>query len=1792
MNFNNLVKSILDSKEKGWIELHANLAVLDSTLENYKNGSSEVIDVFLATADVLVATAGLMGADTLPGVVFNLESIKRNYQKYKTEKEAGVVGNDTIAALVASMAAVVNDITDALKTRHPGFAAAAVISAIITTVAKYVSVHASTAAQITEQLRQEQQGMIDIIQNQLSSRKQAVLEQYEALVRQEAALAGVDPAMAIDGQFTTDVNGLIRDLNDEINYKIQQSLELRIDLSHSEIEELKDQYIGEFNTILGGYGDGGEVTQYLNMYLGISVKKSRTRIINQAESDFAAELNGQGDARQKTTEFIDSVRQAFGQANIKNGNVDSFVNQWLAKYEGNLSEVKARILSELAAFKTQVLNGGILLVDEISEDLVGQYMTKQNELDSEFGHFETIAVDQQLTLMYAELSGLVVDDKKRYMSSVWDMHRDSAEALRHKAQRLAAQVDMQEGVDIPDSLFNQLGELYSEINGQIELSQKSVNHVLASYLQDIHSFDHFISNTNAYIEAESNRLDAGFSNIIALLQDIISQLESLLEQPPEEEPDEDGDGIPDDEDPDADGNGIPDSEEDPNNPSEKDSDGDGIPDHLDPDRDGDGIPNEDDPTPDGGSEGGDGGTPGDPAEEGSNNANRRRRIDPLILDLDGDGLEFISLDQSQAKFDLTGDGFATHTSWVKGDDGFLALDKNGDGKINDINELFGSESVTGFEELSALDSNGDGVINAQDAAFNDLLIWQDLNGDGHSSDNEISRLSDFGITEISLTRTAVGSESNDVILDEIGSYVRTDADGNQSSHILGDVQFTIRATYSEFIGEVTLTPDAIATGKVKGYGLMPDLDIAMSLDSAFSQIVMETRAGLTSENIFDRFDDMLISWANAEALTLEDIDSTPNLSLGEDGKVHFAQAGVSLSLAQLGVIKAYTGINNLELNDGVWAGNGGMQSTGRLYEQAWNNIRSNLLVKFAVSQGLTKDVLYTLNYDAATDQLHVPFDMSVSTQRMFELAVQKQGALDTKKKAADLLLLVNILNQFDGEFSNTASQLIKDTLVQAQGAAHQWLVDHQDTVNSVSSNLIFAHDVTGTALSEHIVASDLNNVINAGNGNDVVYARGGDDTIQAGSGNDTVYGGAGNDTITANGGNNTLEGGDGNDLVSGFARGNNTLRGGAGDDTLMLNNDYRNYSSSYSNTFEGGTGNDVLTGLYGKDTYLFNAGDGQDTLTDLGGVDNLVFGAGLSAEQLRVRRSGNDVVLYFVDAQGQETGDSITLTEAFSSSARRIEQLTFADGATLTGTEVHARALVMYGTEGNDTLTGSAQGDTLHGLAGDDVIDALGGNDTVYGGAGNDTITANGGNNTLEGGDGNDLVSGFARGNNTLRGGAGDDTLMLNNDYRNYSSSYSNTFEGGTGNDVLTGLYGKDTYLFNAGDGQDTLTDLGGVDNLVFGAGLSAEQLRVRRSGNDVVLYFVDAQGLETGDSITLTEAFSSSARRIEQLTFADGATLTGTEVHARALVMYGTEGNDTLTGSAQGDTLHGLAGDDVIDALGGNDTVYGGAGNDTITANGGNNTLEGGDGNDLVSGFARGNNTLRGGAGDDTLMLNNDYRNYSSSYSNTFEGGTGNDVLTGLYGKDTYLFNAGDGQDTLTDLGGVDNLVFGAGLSAEQLRVRRSGNDVVLYFVDAQGQETGDSITLTEAFSSSARRIEQLTFADGATLTGTEVHARALVMYGTEGNDTLTGSAQGDTLHGLAGDDVIDALGGNDTVYGGAGNDTITANGGNNTLEGGDGNDLVSGFARGNNTLRGGAGEDTLMLNNDYRNYSSSYSN
>jgi len=77
-------------------------------------------------------------------------------------------------------------------------------------------------------------------------------------------------------------------------------------------------------------------------------------------------------------------------------------------------------------------------------------------------------------------------------------------------------------------------------------------------------------------------------------------------------------------------------------------------------------------------------------------------------------------------FDLDGDKFAEKTGWISGDDGILVVDRNNNGKIDDISEIFGNKDKTnGFETLREFDSNHDGVVDANDTQFDQLKVWQD-----------------------------------------------------------------------------------------------------------------------------------------------------------------------------------------------------------------------------------------------------------------------------------------------------------------------------------------------------------------------------------------------------------------------------------------------------------------------------------------------------------------------------------------------------------------------------------------------------------------------------------------------------------------------------------------------------------------------------------------------------------------------------------------------------------------------------------------------------------------------------------------------------------------------------------------------------------------------------------------------------------------------------------------------------------------------------------------------------------
>lgn len=100
--------------------------------------------------------------------------------------------------------------------------------------------------------------------------------------------------------------------------------------------------------------------------------------------------------------------------------------------------------------------------------------------------------------------------------------------------------------------------------------------------------------------------------------------------------------------------------------------------------------------------------------------------DPLVINLDSNTA---SVSDMKFLFDLDADGKEEEMSFAGKGSGFIALDRNGDGKINDGSELFGTKSGDGFADLAAYDEDGNGWIDEADSIYKDLRIWtKDENG--------------------------------------------------------------------------------------------------------------------------------------------------------------------------------------------------------------------------------------------------------------------------------------------------------------------------------------------------------------------------------------------------------------------------------------------------------------------------------------------------------------------------------------------------------------------------------------------------------------------------------------------------------------------------------------------------------------------------------------------------------------------------------------------------------------------------------------------------------------------------------------------------------------------------------------------------------------------------------------------------------------------------------------------------------------------------------------------------------
>ena len=223
---------------------------------------------------------------------------------------------------------------------------------------------------------------------------------------------------------------------------------------------------------------------------------------------------------------------------------------------------------------------------------------------------------------------------------------------------------------------------------------------------------------------------------------------------------------------------------------------------------------------------------------GLNRSGNFHYYDPLVLDLDGDGIELVKANGwNGVQFDFNGDGIQSATGWVKADDGILVYDRNANGVIDDGSEIFGTDFyhlqniIDGFSALSTLDSNKDNVINNQDIAFNQLKVWRDFNQDGTTQTGELFTLDELDIASLSLDTGNTQNNTNKNAMGKYSTYTKT----NGKQYRLADVNFEIDSVHSEYKEHIAIGETQLKLPNLHGVGMLRDLREAAENNEFFAQ---------------------------------------------------------------------------------------------------------------------------------------------------------------------------------------------------------------------------------------------------------------------------------------------------------------------------------------------------------------------------------------------------------------------------------------------------------------------------------------------------------------------------------------------------------------------------------------------------------------------------------------------------------------------------------------------------------------------------------------------------------------------------------------------------------------------------------------------------------------------------------------------------------------------------------------------------------------------------------------------
>lgn len=1152
--------------------------------------------------------------------------------------------------------------------------------------------------------------------------------------------------------------------------------------------------------------------------------------------------------------------------------------------------------------------------------------------------------------------------------------------------------------------------------------------------------------------------------------------------------------------------------------------------------------------------------------------------DPLIIDLGIPGIELHSL-ANGVNFDLDNNGFAEKTAWIGSEDGFLALDRNKNGRIDNGGELFGdqvilkdgSKSASGFEALAELDENGDGMIDKNDSQFKNLRVWIDANRNGISETNELKNLDEIGVISISLDHTEIS-----FVDEETGSRI-----AESSSVTINRNGIDTTTEISEFWFPVN-SSDTTQGGVVTA-GNVPNIIQAISDDE--------------SGTLFE----LCYNFSESNNIALKRYYLKQILYFITDATdVPINSRGGNIDARDLKVIEQFMGREFV----GVGGSNPNVNAA-EILKAIYTHIENqyfNILNMYS-SLGGYLHATYEYENEAGAKSLDMAFLNSI-----FDEKIANGDDMDSLIYDLGIYLKsfdsTNGSNQFD-EYARHYSTISEHyaEIVELTRTGFTYL--------GTSS----ADSYGGTNNNDFIFGENGNDTLRGGNGMDNIFGGEGSDTLYGDAGNDTLYGNEGNDTLYGGAGNDTLYGDDGDDVLDGGA-GNDILYGGEGNDTYIFAKGYGNDTIIDSD----GLHTIRFKGLTPTDILVNGTGEYDATITIKGTNDTLV---------IKDFRKGGEYANYDLEFDGVKmhvTDKGSPFRHIYGGNGDDVLKAVVDDS-------------IMHAFGGNDTVYGSDGNDIIYGNEGDDALYAGGGDDLVYGGDGNDILDGGEGNDFLYGGSDNDtyvfgryygtdiisdsegvskikmdegvsldeldiisvgedvvialkdsedklIINGFAENpdhyilevggesvslkdsitadeseflsgseesdyivnesSSVIAGGSGDDRIIGNDedeiifgdrgndqilsgggndvifggggdDYINGGDG-NDMIDGGSGNDFIDGGAGDDTYFFNPGYGNDSIKDSDGANTIMFGDGFTASGIKAYRSNwNDLLITF---DGFD--DTLTIKNYCIDKNARNFTLVFADGTVVEAAAKDSPLRNVYGTDGSEYMESIYDDGIVNDAQeSDDQIVGSDGNDMLYGGDGGERITGKAGNDILDGGKGNDYLSGGA---------------------------------------------GNDTYIFNKGYGVDTISDGEGTNTINI-YGYSASQIKAYRTNwNDITITFADSE-----DKIVIEGFFTSEANRNFYLTFNGGGRVHATASNSPLRTIYGTDGDDYMAAmDDRGVTLYGESGADNINGGGGADRLYGGIGNDQLYGNGGSDTLDGGEGDDM----------LYGGAGNDTYFFN------------